>query len=305
MSEMAAGVDPPSDLLAFMTTFRLPAGETPLSLLARYDSLLNAGGPVGRVERAVPIAELDGWRLTADVHFPAEAPAPVLLLLHGGGWIMGSPASHERLAREFAARGFLTVSVDYPRAPRRRFPAGYEGCLAALRWAGRTAERFGGDASRLVVAGDSAGANLAAAIAVSSPADRPYIRAAALMYGIYDFHEALPVLEPLVGGADAGTQLYLPPQLFEELAGDPRLSPRHAAAAMPPCWLGVGTADPLLGETQALAAELARVGRPHELYLAPGAPHSFLQMPFLAACRSGLDSAAAFLHAGVNAPVSA
>lgn len=290
----------PTDLLAFMTTFRLPAEETPLSLLVRYDSLLNAGGPVGPVERAVPIVELDGWRLTADVHISAVAPAPVLLLLHGGGWTMGSPASHDRLARELAARGFLTVSVDYPRAPRRRFPAGYEGCLAALRWAARVAERYGGDASRLVVAGDSAGANLAAAVAVSPPADRPEITAAALMYGIYDFHEALPVLEPLIGGADAASQLYLPSSLFEELTGDPRLSPRHAAAALPPCWLGVGTADPLLGETQALAAELTRLGRPHELYLAPGAPHSFLQMPFLAACRAGLDSAAAFLHDSVN-----
>lgn len=293
--------------MTFMTTFRLPANETPLSLLVRYDSLLNAGGPVGPVERAVPIVELDGWRLTADVHFPTTtmstgAPAPVLLFLHGGGWTMGSPASHDRLARELAARGFLTVSVDYPRAPRRRFPAGYDGCLAALRWAARVAERYGGDASRLVVAGDSAGANLAAAVAVSPSADRPEITAAALMYGIYDFHEALPVLEPLIGGADAATQLYLPPPLFEDLTRDPRLSPRHAAAALPPCWLGVGTADPLLGETQALAAELSRLGRPHELYLAPGAPHSFLQMPFLAACRAGLDSAAAFLHDSVNSP---
>ncbi len=291
----------PADLLAFMRSFRTSADESPLALLARHDALLNAGGPDVQVERGVHVGDLNGWRLTVDVHLPHASPSPVLLFLHGGAWVGGSPATHDRLAREFAARGFLTVSVDYPRAPRRRFPAGYDGCVRALGWVLDSAGHYGGDAGQLAVVGDSAGANLAAAVAVSAEGRAAPVRAAALLYGIYDFHTALPVLAPLLGGERADAQQYVLAESLAGLAEDPRLSPLHAASQLPPCWLGVGTDDPLLAESEALASELARAGRPHELYLAAGAPHSFLQMPFHPSCGPGLDSAATFLHHHLDA----
>lgn len=287
----------PPDLLSFMRTFRTADGESARALLTRHDALLNTGGPDVAVERCVPLAHLvDGWRLTADVYAATGGRGPVMLFLHGGGWVGGSPATHDRMSREFAVRGFLVISVDYPRAPRRRFPAGYDGCLQALAWALLNAAQYGGDAGRVVVAGDSAGANLAAAVAVSDEAQVVPLRAAALLYGIYDFHAALSVLAPLIGGGASDTQQYVAPGSFTELRGDPRLSPLHAAGQLPPCWLGVGSDDPLLEESQALADELERVGVPHELHVEPGAPHSYLQMPFDERCAAGLDSAAAFLH---------
>lgn len=286
----------PPELMEFMCTFRVPAGDSPVALLARHDALLNAGGPDVEVHRAVPVDEVDGWRLTVDVHLPPVTPAPVLLYMHGGAWVAGSPATHDRLTRELAARGLLVVSVDYPRAPRRKFPAAYDACLRALAWTSESAASFGGDESKLAVGGDSAGANLAAATAVSEAGQASGIRAAALLYGIYDFTAALPVLAPLVGGADAGTQQYVPEALLPDLHDDPRLNPLRAAERLPPCWLGVGSDDPLLVESEVLARELDRLGRPHQLHVARGAPHSFLQMPFHDGCAPALDSAAAFLH---------
>lgn len=294
-------MDGPADLMAFMRTFAVPAGDSPVALLARHDALLNDGGPQVEVHRGVPVADVEGWRLTVDVHVPPEGPGPVLLYLHGGAWVAGSPATHDRLARELASRGLLTISVDYPRAPRRRFPAGYDGCLRALEWTVQSAASYGGDPDRLAVGGDSAGANLAAAIAVSGAGRAAPIRAAALLYGIYDFAAALPVLAPLVGGAEAGTQQYVPESLLPGLGDDPRLNPLRAVDRLPPRWLGVGSEDPLLPESEALAEVLRRLDRPHELHVAAGAPHSFLQMPFHAACAPGLDSAAAFLHRHLGA----
>lgn len=291
----------PPDLMAFMRTFRVPPGDSPVALLARHDALLNEGGPVGEVHRAVPVDELDGWRLTVDVHVPVVSPAPVLLYMHGGAWVAGSPATHDRLARELAVRGLLVVSVDYPRAPRRKFPAAYDACLRALAWAVDSAGSFGGDPAKLAVGGDSAGANLAAATAVSAAGRAAGIGAAALLYGIYDFTAALPVLAPLVGGAEAGTQQYVPEALLPQLADDPRLNPLRAAERLPPCWLGVGSEDPLLAESEVLARELHRLARPHQLHVAPGAPHSFLQMPFHDGCAPALDSAAEFLHRHLGA----
>src|SRR5205085_551226 len=148
------------DVVHFMETFDPPAGETALALLQRADRLMNDGGPMVDVQRAVPVDEVDGWRLTVDVYVPdVSAPRPVLVLCHGGGWVMGNPRTHDRMAREFAAAGFLTVSVDYPRAPKWPFPAGYQGCVRAVAWAVDQAGVYGGS-RRIAIAGDSAGANL-------------------------------------------------------------------------------------------------------------------------------------------------
>src|SRR5207237_1250396 len=80
--------------------------------------------------------EVAGWRLTADIAVPFGAgPHPVLVYFHGGGWTMGSPRTHLRVGREFAAAGYLTLNLDYPRAPKHRFPAAFWACLFATPWA--------------------------------------------------------------------------------------------------------------------------------------------------------------------------
>jgi acetyl esterase len=284
----------PPALLEFQSTLRMPRVGSPVELFRSFDGYTNGEAPeVAKVAPAVPIEESGGWRLTADVYVPfGEPPFPVLVYFHGGGWVMGSPWTHRRVTAELAARGLLVASVDYRRAPKYRFPGAVDDAAVALDWARGHAAEFGGDLDRLIVGGDSAGANLAATTLVAGAAD---VRAALLCYGIYDFHRALPILAGLLGGEAADEQRYLPADEFETLRGDPRVSPEHAAAGFPPTLLTVGEHDPLLGESQVMAARLADAGIPHELHVAAGAPHGYLQLPTLAAHDEGLSVVTRFL----------
>jgi acetyl esterase len=122
------------------------------------------GQPVARVEdRAIPgpAGEIPVRIYTPD----GDAPFPVLVYLHGGGWVLGNVETHDATCREVAnAAGCIVVSVDYRLAPEHKFPAGPEDCYAAYRWVADTSASFGGDASRIAVGGDSAGANLATVV---------------------------------------------------------------------------------------------------------------------------------------------
>ena len=100
------------------------------------------------------------------VYTPADAVggnAPLLIWIHGGGWVIGDLDTADATARALANRsGAVTVSVDYRLAPEHPAPAALEDCLAALTWCVENAELLGVDASRVAVGGDSAGGNLAA-----------------------------------------------------------------------------------------------------------------------------------------------
>ena len=112
-----------------------------------------------------------------------------MLYIHGGGWIMGSPKTHDKLAKQCAAEGYLTINLDYRLAPENPFPAGLDDCVFAAKWIASNAKRWNGDATRLAIGGDSAGGNLTAAtlVALSSDASAPKARAGALIYGVFDF----------------------------------------------------------------------------------------------------------------------
>lgn len=98
---------------------------------------------------------------------PAEGPLPVLVWYHGGGWVIGTAAMSEPTARDLAAAaGCLVVSADYRLAPEHPFPAAYDDAVAVLEAVRKEAADLGGDATRLAVGGDSAGGNLAAAVAL-------------------------------------------------------------------------------------------------------------------------------------------
>ena len=287
----------PGPLLEFQLTLRAPDGISPAALLGSYDDYVNAGGPpVAAVHHAVPMREVAGWRLGADITVPlGEPPFPVLIYLHGGGWVMGAPHTHRRLATELAALGLLVVSVDYRRAPKHRFPAAVQDAEYAVGWAAGHAAEYGGDPSRMIVGGDSAGANLSACVLTGTDAGRS-VAGALLLYGIYDYHRALPVLAPLLAGQEAHTQLYLPAEDFEAVRGDPRLSPEGHGGGMPPTLVAVGGRDPLRDESTAFAAHLAEAGVTHELVVLDDAPHAFLQLPTHPAHDEGLAAIAEFLR---------
>lgn len=285
----------PADLLAFQSTLVAPVGTTARDLLTAADPYVNQprDDPFD-VTPGVLVREVAGWRVTADVHRPrGEPPFPTLLLLHGGGWILGAPSSHRRLAQDLAALGLLTVVLDYRRAPKHRFPAAVEDTVHAVGWLREHAAELGGDPDRIILGGDSAGANLAAAALASGQAGP--VTAALLCYGIYDVHRALPTLAGLVGGPEPENQLYLTAADHRTLLDDPRLHPERFCAGFPPTLVLVGERDPLRPESQALSARLAEAGVRHESVTVPGAPHGFLQMPTEPACATGLRAVSAFL----------
>lgn len=284
-------------LLKYSRTFVLPDGVGYRELANAFERMSNATRPDSVEVRHELIRETDSWRLGADVVVPCSAgPHPVAVYLHGGGWVSGNPSGYRRVSCEFAARGYLVVTPDYRRAPRDRFPAGLDDCRHAIEWAFGNAGRSGGDPGRMVVIGDSAGANLAAAALASGGLDVD-IRSLLLFYGIYDYHAALPLLGPLIGGTDAGQQLYLPVEHFDGLRHDPRVSPLRAVHSLPPSFVAVGSADPLVSQSRDLARGLSAAGVAHELRIYDEAPHSFLQLPFTQAFDQAYDDAVRFAGA--------
>jgi acetyl esterase len=227
--------------------------------------------------------------LRADIAVPkGVGPFAVVVYLHGGGWLAGSPKSHRKLGMQFAEAGFLTMNVDYRLAPEHQFPEGLEDCVFAIKWAAQNAVRYGGDVTRMAVGGDSAGANLTAA-AITSLASEGYTgpapRAAVLLYGVYDLpgmvkRSQAPMIEVM-------TKAYTGNAQYPAILDDPRVSPIHAirAGSMPPTFVACGGADELLPESHAIDKALERAGIPHELHIFDEMPHGFLQLSNLSDCR--------------------
>ncbi len=255
--------------------------------------LLNRKLPnVGAFHEAVRVPA-DGRTVPVDVIVPVGVgPFPVLVYFHGGAWVAGNPASHRKLTHRLAEGGCVVVSADYRLAPEHPFPAAFDDCLSAVAWAVRHAHEFGGDPARVAVAGDSAGANLAAAVAIELAQRRraPKLAAAVLIYGVFDFAE--------VGGpmfARTLREAYLGRNANSALLEDPRVSPIHGAQWLPPTLLIVGGQDPLLDDSRALQQRLESSGIRHELLIASGMPHGFMQMEFFGDARRCVERTQRFL----------
>ena len=190
---MASELDPEvRDVLATLKEMGGPELNElpPERARGEMDALFADAGPVtdiGRVEeRTIPGPAGD---IPVRVYAPdGEGPHPVVAFFHGGGFVLGDLDSHDAPARLLATGSdALVVSVDYRLAPEHPFPAGLEDCYTATEWLAANAEELGGDPERLAAAGDSAGGNLAAAVALAAR-DRngPDIDHQALVYPVTD-----------------------------------------------------------------------------------------------------------------------
>ena len=183
------------------------------------------------------------------------------------------------------------VSADYRLAPEHPFPAGFDDCLAAVVVDGRSRARIRRRCGALAVAGDSAGANLAAAVAIELARRRraPKVAAAVLIYGVFDFAE--------VGGpmfARTLREAYLGRTRTVRCSrpagqSDPR------CRSLPPTLIIVGGRDPLLDDSRALQQRLEASGVRHELLIASGMPHGFMQMEFFGDARRCMERTQRFL----------
>lgn len=139
-------------------------------------SAINAFVPEDGHERAVDIAYGPEARQRLDVYKPdnANGDKPVVVFLYGGSWKRGKRENYRFAGQAFASRGYVTVVPDYRTYPDVRFPAFVEDAAAAVAWVRKNITRYGGDPDRIVLAGHSAGAHIAALLAY----DHHYLKAA-------------------------------------------------------------------------------------------------------------------------------
>lgn len=147
---------------------------TSISFTAQHHLL----GPRRRhiaIERHVPYHDSGHADHTLDVYQPVGRPGPwpVLMYVHGGGFAACSKETHWMMAQTYARKGFLVFTINYRLAPESPFPAAIADTCAAYNWVLDNAERYGGDLSQVVVAGESAGANLVTALSVAATYERP------------------------------------------------------------------------------------------------------------------------------------
>jgi acetyl esterase len=261
----------------------LPVQEARQEIRREAFSVAGPPIPVARVEER-RVRGADG-QLPARLYVPFEAPspAPLLVYFHGGGWVVGDLDTHDQPCR-FLAReaGALVLSVAYRLAPEHRFPAPVDDCLAALRFAVDDASDLGADPARIGVGGDSAGANLAAAVSRLAAGDGgPAPIFQLLIYPVADlsrkresyrlFREGFFLTESQM---DWYRGHYLP---GEETALDPRASPILASdlSGLPPAHVVTAGFDPLRDEGEDYAVALRAAGVQTSMKREPGLIHGF------------------------------
>ncbi len=261
-------------------------------LLAAYTQAAPAA-PVPREVRVVP-----GPTGAPDVRVllyrpePAQPTRPAILYLHGGGFIAGIPdwedATYLALAHTHQA---VVVAVDFRLAPETPFPGPVEDCYAALDWLFTQAGTLGTDPTRIVVAGESGGGGLAAALALlARDRGRHALRGQTLTY---------PMLDPRTGAASAPVDNPMTGEFvwtraanqfaWHALRGPATIAPEqvgHFAPALaddlsglPPTFIGVGALDLFLEENMAYALRLVRAGVPVAAHVYPGSMHAFKNVP--------------------------
>ena len=257
----------------------------PAEARAAYDALAGFGGepaPVARTEDLLA----DG--VPVRLYWPegaVEGTFPVLVWIHGGGFVMGSIEGYDVEARALCARtGCLVASVGYRLAPEHPYPAAVEDSLAAARWLGDHVAELGGDSSRMVVVGDSAGGNLSAVLGQQLPG---MFRLQVLLYPVTDLTMSQPSIEENADGylLTRNACEHFRSQYLGDYADfkDPCVSPLFAddavLAGAPPALVVTAELDPLRDEGEAYAARLQEAGVPVELVRYDGMIHAFFAFP--------------------------
>ena len=257
------------------------------------------GGPI-----MAESVDLDMGGIRLRLHRPvSDAKLPVILYIHGGGWVLFSIDTHDRLMREYAARaGIAVIGIDYSRAPESKFPVALEECAAALDWIAAQADALNLDAGRVLIGGDSAGANLSVATCLlQRERGRLLPQGMLLNYGAFA-PEHLPSYARFDGEGyslecdemDAFWADYVDgPEQF----GDPLVAPLHAdLTGLPPAFLAIAECDILADCNHAFADKLAAAGIPVEAVSYRGATHSFLEAVSIAPlARRAFDEQAAWI----------
>jgi acetyl esterase len=253
-----------------------------------------------------------------DVYRPTNRPGPfpTVLYVHGGAFRMLSKDTHWLMGLAFARRGYQVFNINYRLAPRHPFPAAVEDVCSAYGWLAQNAGAWDADLSRLVLAGESAGANLVTSLTVAAcwereePWAREVFATGVVPRAVMPFCGILQVSDPerfarkkklpsfiadrVVEACDG----YLPDRTTGFDLADPLcvLERDHAPARpLPPFFAPVGTADPILDDTRRLKAALDRRAVPCDVRYYPGEMHAFHALIFRPAAQKCWADAFRFL----------
>jgi acetyl esterase len=301
-------VSSPSSAALTAPVPKRPMWDRDITELRQEEEDLSLAG-AGEPEAVASVAQISAQSVPAWLYWPRQYRNGVLVWLHGGAWMLGSPVSHDPLARAFANRiGCAVLSVDYRRAPEHRYPAAIDDAWNAICWA---ADQFG----QVAVGGDSSGGNLAAAVALRAHDHGLALALQMLVYPVLDgdldaqYREDFAKrnsdpADPEALGVDwRDTLRYIwqeyAPEPAQRLA--PEASPMHAPslAGLAPALLITAGRDILRAESEQYASRLAHAGVLARLRNYPHASHGFFHL--LAAAPDARDavgwSAEAVRHA--------
>ncbi len=248
---------------------RIPLMAPPPAVDAAYDRLLEGPGGELRVRIYRPVRERN---------------LPLMVFFHGSGFVLCSLDTHDGICRNLCAgAGCTVVSVDYRLAPEHKFPAGLDDCVWATRWAVEHAHELDADPNNLVIAGDSAGGNMAAAVALRLRDEGgPALCGQLLIYPVTDYHTpGTPSYERNAEGYGLTRETmkwfwrhYLND---EREASNPYVSPLRARdlSGLPPAMVVTAEYDPLCDEGEMYAAKLTEAGVTVQYKCWPGMNHGF------------------------------
>jgi acetyl esterase len=276
-------------------------------------TVLNIGAPAAPapVEIQIPGPARPIRALVFTPEPESDGPMPVLLFIHGGGFVVMSPETHAKLTNLLAiGAGAIVVSIDYRRAPQHPYPAPLDDCMAAFRWVRANAASLGGDPRRIAIGGDSAGGNLTAATALRLLAEGDQAPAAAMLICSWtDLANATPAFDLFGPGDPVIDTLVM--EFFRECYApepsqweDPFVSPlRGDLGRFPPACVVIGGIDPLRDDGLRFVEKLRAAGREVDEQFHEGMPHDFmLWVPTLDTAQPAIDAMCAFLRRALAAP---
>jgi acetyl esterase len=243
----------------------------------------------------------------------ATGMLPVIVYMHGGGWILGNAGTHDRLVRELAvgARAALAF-VEYPNSPEARYPTAIEQGYATAQWITLNGVSKGLDASRMAVAGESVGGNMTAALALMAKerGDVTFVQQS-MYYPVTDAAMNTASYEQFATGYYLTRtamrwfwDAYITdPTQRAEITASPNQASVEQVAGLPPTYLCVDEADVLRDEGEAYAAKLRAAGVPVTTVRYNGTIHDFMLLNALSETRStraAIEQATAFLRAGLG-----
>jgi acetyl esterase len=280
--------------------YRLPPQQARAAYEAGAGVLEGPRPELPRVED-LRVPTSDGTGIEARLYVPSDGRLPVLVYFHGGGFTIGSIASHDTLCRTLARlSGCAVVSVGYRLAPEHRFPTAVNDAWDAAQWVAREGGRFGLDPGRLALGGDSAGGTLATVCATLARDAGLPVALQILFYPGCAAHQVSPSHRRYHQGLlleQAHIEYFFGQYIAHARREDWRFAPLETPEleGVAPAWFGLAECDPLVDDGIAYADKLRAAGVAVDLEIYRGVTHEFIKMgrALPEARRAHADAAAA------------